>query len=178
MPKIVVTHGVVDVDTWLQFKSERADAIAALGSSNVVDHVAQDGSNTVAVATEVDDVAGMMAALSSPPPEVGGHHGRYGVIPPLAIYVDQWPVGGDPGRRLDFADLKTTWGTLTRSGRSAPGPSPRSDCVTENAGFRVPQVRRLRACTNVLPAWLRTVGPTAQRGTQAWTVPLAPAQSL
>ena len=44
MPKVVVTHNVVDVDKWLEFKSERADAIAALGGSNVVDHVSQDGS--------------------------------------------------------------------------------------------------------------------------------------
>jgi hypothetical protein len=89
MPKIVVTHNVVDVDTWLQFKSERADAIGALGGSNVVDHVAQDGSNAVAVAAEVDDVAGMMTALSSPPPELGAIMQRHGVTPPLAIYVEQ-----------------------------------------------------------------------------------------
>jgi len=43
----------------------------------------------VAVATEVDDVAELMAALSSPPPEVGANMERHGVIPPLAIYVEQ-----------------------------------------------------------------------------------------
>lgn len=42
MPKVVVTHNVVDVNESLQFKSERADAIGALGGRNVVDHVAQD----------------------------------------------------------------------------------------------------------------------------------------
>ena len=89
MPKIVVIHDVADVDTWLQFKSERADAIAGLGGSNVVDHVAQDGGNTVAVATEVNDVEGLMAALSSPPPEVGAIMERQGVLPPLAIYVER-----------------------------------------------------------------------------------------
>jgi len=36
MPKIVVIHNVVDVDEWLQFKSERPDAIVAMGGSNVV----------------------------------------------------------------------------------------------------------------------------------------------
>jgi hypothetical protein len=55
----------------------------------VVDHVAQDGSKTVAIATEVDDVAGLMAALSSPPPDVAASMERHGVIPPLAIYVEQ-----------------------------------------------------------------------------------------
>ena len=36
MPKIIVTHSVIDVDNWLKGKSERADAIAAMGGSNVV----------------------------------------------------------------------------------------------------------------------------------------------
>lgn len=89
MARMVVVHNVVDVDKWLQFKSERADAIAALGGSNVVDHVAQDGSNTVAIAVELDDVAGMMATLSSPPPEVGAIMERHGVLPPLTIYVEK-----------------------------------------------------------------------------------------
>ena len=89
MPKIVVTHGVVDVEAWLQYRAERADAIGALGGSNVVDLVAQDGTNTVAVGAEVDDVAGMMAALSSPPAEMAAIMERHGVIPPLAIYVEQ-----------------------------------------------------------------------------------------
>lgn len=89
MPKIVITHNVADVAEWLGFKSERADAIGALGDSNVVDHVAQDGSNTVAIAAEVDDVAGMMATLASPPPEMGAIMKKHGVLPPLAIFVEQ-----------------------------------------------------------------------------------------
>lgn len=89
MAKIVVTHDVADLDKWLQFKSERAEAIGALGGRNVVDHVAQDGAKTVAVGAEVDDVAGMMAALSAPPPELAAAMERHGVVPPLAIYVEQ-----------------------------------------------------------------------------------------
>jgi hypothetical protein len=89
MPKIVVTHNVADVDTWLQFKSERADAIAGLGGSDVVDHVAQDGSNRVAVGAEVNDVESLIAALSSPPPEVAAIMESHGVMPPLAIYVER-----------------------------------------------------------------------------------------
>ena len=89
MPKIVVTHDVADVERWLQFKSERADAIGAMGGSNVVDHVAQDGSNTVAITTEVNDMEQLMAALSSPSPEVGAIMERHGVMPPLAIYVER-----------------------------------------------------------------------------------------
>ena len=89
MAKVVVTHNVVDVDKWLQFKSERAEAISGMGASNVVDHVAADGSNTVAVATEMDDVEGLRAALSSPPPELLAIMESHGVVPPLTIYVEQ-----------------------------------------------------------------------------------------
>lgn len=88
MPRIVVVHDVADVATWLEFKSERAEAIGALGGSNVVDHVAQDGSNTVAIAADVSDVDGLMAALASPPPEMGEVMQRHGVVPPLTIYVE------------------------------------------------------------------------------------------
>ena len=87
MPKIVITHSVVDVDNWLKFKSERVDAIAGMGGANVVDHVAYDGGNNIAVTAEVDDVAGLMAAISSPPAELGAAMEKHGVIPPLAVYV-------------------------------------------------------------------------------------------
>jgi hypothetical protein len=89
MPRIVVTHNVADVANWLQFKAERADAIGMLGGSNVVDHVADDGSTTVAIAADVDDVEGLKATLASPPAEVGAIMERHGVIPPLTIYVEQ-----------------------------------------------------------------------------------------
>lgn len=89
MPRVIVTHNVADVDTWLGFNAERADAIAALGGSNVVDHVGHDGSQSVAVAVDVDDVAGLVAVLSSPPPEVAAIMERHGVRPPLAVYVEK-----------------------------------------------------------------------------------------
>ena len=89
MARIVAIHDVVDVEKWLQFKGERADAIGALGGSNVVDHVAQDGSNTIAIAADVDDVETLLAALASPPPEVGAIMEKHGVIPPLTIYVER-----------------------------------------------------------------------------------------
>jgi hypothetical protein len=44
MPKVVLTHGVVDIERWLQGKAERAAAITGFGS-DVRDHVAVDGSN-------------------------------------------------------------------------------------------------------------------------------------
>ena len=89
MPKIVITHSVVDADNWLQFKAERAEAIGGLGGTNVVDHVARDGSNIVAVTADTDDVAAMMEAISSPPPELGAAMEKHGVIPPLTVYVEK-----------------------------------------------------------------------------------------
>ena len=87
MPKLVMTHGVVDVDRWLQGKSERAEAIASMGGSNVVDHVAQDGSNTIAISADVEDVARVMAALASPPPEMAAAMESHGVLPPVTVYI-------------------------------------------------------------------------------------------
>lgn len=89
MPRIVVTHNVEDVAKWLEFKAERAGAIGTLGGSDVVDHVAMDGSNTVAVGADVSDVAAMEAVLSSPPPEVAAIMASHGVIPPLTIFVEK-----------------------------------------------------------------------------------------
>ena len=89
MPKIVITHDVADVDTWLKYQAERADAISALGGRKVVDHVAQDGSKRVAVSAEVDDVEAVMAAIASAPPELLAAMERHGVIPPLTTYVER-----------------------------------------------------------------------------------------
>ena len=89
MPRMVITHGVADVDTWLGFAAERADAVGQLGGTNVVDHVAHDGSNNVAVSADVDDPDAMMAALAAPPPEVAALMQSHGVQPPLVAYVAQ-----------------------------------------------------------------------------------------
>ena len=88
MPKLVITHDVADVDSWLSFKSERADAIGGMGGSHVVDHVAQDGSKKVAVSAEIDDVESFLAAVAAPPPELLAAMERHGVIPPLTAYVE------------------------------------------------------------------------------------------
>ena len=55
----------------------------------MVDHVALDGSNIVAISADTDDVAAMMDAISSPPPELGAAMERHGVIPPLTVYVEK-----------------------------------------------------------------------------------------
>ena len=89
MPRMIITHNVVDVASWLGFKEERAGAISAMGGSQVVDHVAQDGSNAVAIAAQVDDVAAVLAGLASPPPELHAAMERHGVLPPVTVYVEK-----------------------------------------------------------------------------------------
>lgn len=89
MPKIIITHSVVDVDSWLTFKSERAEAIGGMGGANVVDHVAQDGSNAVAITADMEDVEAAMTATTSPPAELRAAMERHGVVPPLTVYVEK-----------------------------------------------------------------------------------------
>lgn len=89
MAKMVAIHNVSDIDTWLSFKEERANAIGMLGGSNVLDYVAQDGANSVAVTADVSDIDALVAALGSPPPEVTEIMQRHGVIPPLTVYVER-----------------------------------------------------------------------------------------
>ncbi len=87
MPRSVVVHDVEDVDNWLKHKAERADVIANMGATNVVDYVAQDGSKTVAITADGDDVAAIAAATASPGPELMDAMQRHGVVPPLKFFV-------------------------------------------------------------------------------------------
>lgn len=89
MPRMIITHNVVDVDQWLSFKQERAGSIGAMGGTNVVDHVAQDGNKSVAISADFSDVEAVMAGLASPPPELHSAMERHGVLPPLAVYIEK-----------------------------------------------------------------------------------------
>jgi len=88
MPRIVITHAVVDVERWLQGKTDRAEAIQSGSGSNVTDYVAHDGSNTVAITADVSDLSALQAMLASPPPEVLAKMEEHGVIPPITAYVE------------------------------------------------------------------------------------------
>jgi hypothetical protein len=88
MPNVIITHNVVDVAKWLSFKEERNSSISAMGASHVVDHVAPDGSKSVAISANVNDVAAILAALASPPPELHSLMEKHGVLPPMAIFVE------------------------------------------------------------------------------------------
>jgi hypothetical protein len=89
MPKVIITHDVADVETWLKGKADRAEAVGTMGGSNVVDHVAHDGSNKIAISADADDVDALLAAIASPPPELAAKMQEHGVIPPLAVYVER-----------------------------------------------------------------------------------------
>ena len=88
MARMVLTHGVVDVASWLEGKAERAAAIESGSGSNVTDYVAADGSNNIAVTADVADVDAIKAMLASPPPEVLARMEAHGVVPPIAAYIE------------------------------------------------------------------------------------------
>jgi hypothetical protein len=87
MPRVVLTHAVEEVDRWLEGKAERAASIGAVGT-NVTDYVALDGSNNVAVTTDVHDMDAAQAMMTSPPPEVAAVMQKHGVIQPITAYVE------------------------------------------------------------------------------------------
>jgi hypothetical protein len=67
MPRIVITHAVVDIERWLKGKAKRTAAIESGSDTDVTDYVAQDGSNNIAITADVHDVDAMKAMLASPP---------------------------------------------------------------------------------------------------------------
>ena len=88
MPRIVITHAVVDVERWLEGKGNRAAALESASGSNVTDYVAQDGSNNIAITADVSDVEGFQSMMASPPAEVAAGMEEHGVVPPIAVYVE------------------------------------------------------------------------------------------
>jgi hypothetical protein len=89
MAKMVITHKVEDLEKWLKGKAERAEAFAHLGGKNVVDHVATDGSNNVAITADVSDPVAAEAALASPSPELTAAMASHGVVPPITLHVEK-----------------------------------------------------------------------------------------
>jgi len=60
-----------------------------MGGTDVVDHVAHDGSRAIAFTFDTDDVAGVMASVATPSPELAAAMERHGVAPPLTAYVQK-----------------------------------------------------------------------------------------
>jgi hypothetical protein len=88
MPRIVISHAVVDVERWLKGKADRAAAIESGSGSNVTDYVAHDGSNNIAITADVRDLDALQSMLASPPPEVAAKMQEHGVLPPITAYVE------------------------------------------------------------------------------------------
>lgn len=88
MPKMIITHAVVDVERWLRGKTERA-AVIGKYATNVKDHVAADGSNKIAVSADIHDMAGLQAMMASPPPDAAAAMERHGVIQPITAYIEK-----------------------------------------------------------------------------------------
>jgi len=88
MPKMVITHAVVDIDRWLQGKAERVEIISKY-ATNVTDHVAADGSNNVAITADIHDMAGLQELMASPSPEDTAAQERHGVIQPITAYLEK-----------------------------------------------------------------------------------------
>ncbi|GAA1477373.1 hypothetical protein GCM10009623_18190 [Nocardioides aestuarii] len=87
MPRMVITHDVVEIERWLKGKDERASALEQVGS-DVTDHVAADGSNRIAVSATIHDMAALQAMLDAPPPEVAALMESHGVVPPFTVYIE------------------------------------------------------------------------------------------
>ena len=88
MPKMVVTHAVVELERWLRGKDERV-AIIGKYATDVTDHVAADGSNNVAISADIQDLAGLQALMESPSPDDAAAQERHGVIQPITVYIEK-----------------------------------------------------------------------------------------
>ena len=88
MPKLVITHAVVDVERWLKGKEERVAAFSSY-AVDVTDHVAMDGSNNVAITADITDLAAAQAMMASPSPETAAQAESHGVIQPFTVYIER-----------------------------------------------------------------------------------------
>ncbi len=88
MPRMVITHDVADIDRWLKGKAERAEALGPVGT-NVIDYVAVDGSNHIAVTADITDLDTLQALLASPPPDLAAKMESHGVMPPITVYIEK-----------------------------------------------------------------------------------------
>jgi hypothetical protein len=88
MPKVVMTHKVVEIERWLKGKEERAAAIAPY-ATDITDLVALDGSNEIALTADIHDMDGIQSMLASPPAHVAEQMESHGVVPPITVYIER-----------------------------------------------------------------------------------------
>lgn len=88
MPKIVVTAAVKDVQAWLEFKPQLIAQMSAVASDGT-SYIAADGSNRVASTWDVADLDAFQAAQTAASPEMAAAMERYGMIPPVTVYIEK-----------------------------------------------------------------------------------------
>jgi hypothetical protein len=88
MPKIVVTAAVKDVQAWLEFKPQLIAQMSAVASDGT-SYVAADGSNQVATTWDVPDLDAFQTAQTAASPEMAAAMERYGMIPPVTVYIEK-----------------------------------------------------------------------------------------
>jgi hypothetical protein len=88
MPRLVVTHAVVDIERWLQGKAERVEQLSGV-ATNVTDYIAVDGSNNVAISADIHDMDGLQAMMASPSSEDVATEERHGVLQPIIAYIEK-----------------------------------------------------------------------------------------
>ena len=88
MPKIVVTAAVKDVQAWLEFKPKLIAQVSGVASDGA-SYVAADGSNRVASTWDVSDLEAFQAAQDAASPEMAAAMERYGMIPPVTVYIEK-----------------------------------------------------------------------------------------
>ena len=88
MPKIVVTAVVKDVQAWLEFKPQLIAQMSAVASDGT-SYIAADGSNRVASTWDVADLDAFQAAQTAASPEMAAAMERYGMIPPVTVYIEK-----------------------------------------------------------------------------------------
>ena len=88
MPKIVVTATVKDVEAWLKFKPQLIAHLSAVASDGT-SYVTTDGTNRVATTWDVPDLTAFQAAQAAGSPEMAEAMERYGMIPPVTIYIEK-----------------------------------------------------------------------------------------
>jgi hypothetical protein len=88
MPRIVVAAAVNDVEAWLKFKPDMIAQMAAVASDGT-SYVAMDGSNRVASTWDVPDMDVFQAAQTAVSPEMAAAMERYGMIPPVTVYIEK-----------------------------------------------------------------------------------------
>jgi hypothetical protein len=86
--KIVVTAAVKDVEAWLKFKPQLIAHLSGVASDGT-SYVAADGSNRVASTWDVRDMDAFQTAQTAVSPEMAAEMERYGMIPPVTVYIEK-----------------------------------------------------------------------------------------